>query len=54
MKWSSGDVAIYEKERDYSATALVPLVPVAIDHRARRLSTGGELVGLVAPRLSGS
>ncbi|MED5046153.1 DUF2487 family protein, partial [Geobacillus stearothermophilus] len=48
MKWTSGDVAIYEKERDYIDTALVPLLPVAIDQRARRLASGGELVGLVA------
>ncbi|MED4301982.1 YpiF family protein [Geobacillus stearothermophilus] len=48
MKWTSGDVAIYEKERDYIDTALIPLLPVAIGQGARRLASGGELVGLVA------
>ncbi|KQB92826.1 YpiF family protein [Geobacillus thermodenitrificans] len=48
MKWTSGDVATYEKERDYIDTALVPLLPVAVGQGARRLASGGELVGLVA------
>jgi len=48
MKWTSGDVATYEKERDYIDTALIPLLPVAIGQGARRLASGGELVGLVA------
>ncbi|AGT32507.1 hypothetical protein M493_11285 [Geobacillus genomosp. 3] len=48
MKWTSGDVATYEKERDYIDTALIPLLPVSIRQGARRLASGGELVGLVA------
>lgn len=54
MKWTSGDVAIYEKERDYIDTALVPLLPVAIDQRARRLARAGSSSGLWPPRPSGS
>ncbi|MGG3921063.1 DUF2487 family protein, partial [Geobacillus thermodenitrificans] len=39
MKWTSGDVATYEKERDYIDTALVPLLPVAVGQGARRLAS---------------
>ncbi|NNV05783.1 YpiF family protein [Geobacillus sp. C56-T2] len=48
MKWISEDVNVYEKERGYIDTALVPLLPLAFDQEAKRLASGGELVGLVA------
>ncbi|MED4878732.1 DUF2487 family protein, partial [Anoxybacillus geothermalis] len=41
MRWTSGDVTVYEKERDYIDTALIPLLPLAVGHGARRLASGG-------------
>ncbi|KDE46822.1 hypothetical protein DI43_11180 [Geobacillus sp. CAMR12739] len=48
MKWTGEDVALYERERDYIDTALLPLLPVAFGQGAKRLASGGELVGLIA------
>ncbi|KAF0994762.1 YpiF family protein [Geobacillus sp. TFV-3] len=48
MKWTGEDVALYERERDYIDTALLPLLPVALGQGAKRLASGGELVGLIA------
>ncbi|MFC0297899.1 YpiF family protein [Geobacillus jurassicus] len=48
MKWTGEDVAIYERERDYIDTALLPLLPVAFGQGTRRLASGGELVQLIA------
>ncbi|NNU83963.1 DUF2487 family protein [Geobacillus sp. BMUD] len=48
MKWTGEDVALYEQERDYIDTALLPLLPVAFGQGAKRLASGGELVGLIA------
>jgi hypothetical protein len=51
MKWTAADVELYQKEKDYIDTALIPLIPITMDDGAKTAASGGEFVQLVAGEL---
>jgi hypothetical protein len=51
MKWTAADVELYQKEKDYIDTALIPLIPITMASGAKTAASGGEFVQLVAGEL---
>jgi len=47
MKWTGYDVNMYEKEKQYIDTAVVPLLPLTFSERAKVAAADGEFVQLV-------
>ncbi|KXG11026.1 YpiF family protein [Anoxybacillus rupiensis] len=48
MKWTVSDVDMYEKEKQYIDTALLPLVQLTLSNATKTAVAGGELVQLLA------
>jgi hypothetical protein len=48
VKWTAHDVEMYEKERQYIDTAVIPLISLALSDGAKAAASGGEFVQLLA------
>jgi Protein of unknown function (DUF2487) len=48
VKWTVSDVDMYEKEKQYIDTALLPLVQLTLSNATKTAVAGGELVQLLA------
>ncbi|ANB57656.1 hypothetical protein GFC29_1464 [Anoxybacillus sp. B7M1] len=48
MKWTVSDVDMYEKEKQYIDTALLPLVQLTLSNATKTAVAGGEFVQLLA------
>jgi hypothetical protein len=47
MKWTVNDVEMYEKEKEYIDTAVVPLIPLTLSSGAKAVVSAGEFVQLL-------
>ncbi|ANB59331.1 YpiF family protein [Anoxybacteroides amylolyticum] len=47
MKWTAYDVSMYEKEKQYIDTAVLPLLPLTFSERAKLAAADGEFMQLV-------
>ncbi|MED5051977.1 YpiF family protein [Anoxybacillus rupiensis] len=48
MKWTVSDIDMYEKEKQYIDTALLPLIQLTLSNATKTAVAGGELVQLLA------
>ncbi|WP_027408564.1 YpiF family protein [Anoxybacteroides tepidamans] len=51
MKWTANDVDMYEKERQYIDTAVIPLIPLTLSEGAKAAVSGGEFVQLLTSEI---
>lgn len=47
MKWTAYDVSMYEKEKQYIDTAVLPLLPLTFSERAKLVAADGEFMQLI-------
>lgn len=47
MKWTVHDVSMYEKEKQYIDTAVIPLLPLNFSERAKLAAADGEFMQLI-------
>ncbi|WP_044748068.1 YpiF family protein [Bacillus alveayuensis] len=51
MKWTVKDVAVYLQEKEYVDTAVIPLVPLALEKNVKSIVSGGEFVQMIVSEL---
>ncbi|WP_347549863.1 YpiF family protein [Pseudalkalibacillus hwajinpoensis] len=51
MKWTETDIAVYEKEREYVDTAIVPLVPISLTSNIKTIVSMGEYITIISGEL---
>lgn len=48
MQWRGKDIGIFVKEKEYIDTALIPLVPITMDHNVKLAVSHGEFIQYLA------
>jgi hypothetical protein len=51
VKWTVKDVAVYLQEKEYVDTAVIPLVPLALEKNVKSIVSGGEFVQMIVSEL---
>ncbi|SDM77171.1 Protein of unknown function [Fictibacillus solisalsi] len=47
MKWSSGDITVYQQSKEFVDTAIIPLLPVSFGSHIRTSASMGDYVTLI-------
>ncbi|MGA9290655.1 MAG: YpiF family protein [Anaerobacillus sp.] len=51
MKWTESDIALYEKEKEYIDTAVLPLVPISMTSSLKTIVSMGEYMTIISSEL---
>lgn len=51
MKWTESDIALYEKEKEYIDTAVLPLVPISMTSSLKTIVSMGEYMTIISGEL---
>ena len=51
MKWTEADIALFEKEKEYVDTAVLPLVPISMTSSIKTTVSMGEYINIIASEL---
>ncbi|MCR2820231.1 YpiF family protein [Lederbergia panacisoli] len=51
LNWSAKDITLFNAEREYIDTAVIPLMPVALDDGIKRAAEQGEFIQLLSIHL---
>ncbi|KMM38170.1 YpiF family protein [Guptibacillus hwajinpoensis] len=51
MRWTESDIAIYEKEREYVDTAVLPLLPISMTSSVKTIVSMGEYITIISGEL---
>ncbi|WP_273852276.1 YpiF family protein [Guptibacillus spartinae] len=51
MKWTESDIALFEKEKEYVDTAVLPLVPISMTSSLKTTVSMGEYISIISSEL---
>jgi hypothetical protein len=51
MKWTEADIALFEKEKEYVDTAVLPLVPISMTSSMKTIVSMGEYISIISNEL---
>ncbi len=51
MKWTESDIGVYEKEKEYVDTAVLPLVPISMTTSVKTIVSMGEYITIISGEL---
>ncbi|WP_226657466.1 YpiF family protein [Pseudalkalibacillus hwajinpoensis] len=51
MKWTEADIALFEKEKEYVDTAVLPLVPISMTNNMKTTVSMGEYISIISSEL---
>ncbi|MCA0172067.1 YpiF family protein [Bacillus sp. RAR_GA_16] len=51
MKWTESDIALFEKEKEYVDTAVLPLVPISMTNSMKTTVSMGEYISIISSEL---